>query len=158
VGSLGGGSGSAGLEGGGSAGEGRSSAAPRTSATGSARLPTLRSPTPPSATLWTTTAIRGPGGERLEVLLGHAGVAPPRCRRGDARGPRTRRRFAQDRSLRVLREVGVVEVREDGRRRLYRLNGRALKPIHDWVKAYEDSWSERLDQLDAVLEDLKRKD
>ena len=60
--------------------------------------------------------------------------------------------------LRVLREVGVVEVREDGRRRLYRLNGHALKPIHDWVKAYEDTWSERFDQLDAVLEDLKRKD
>ena len=36
--------------------------------------------------------------------------------------------------LRVLREVGVVDVREDGRQRLYRLNGRALKPIHDWVK------------------------
>ena len=45
--------------------------------------------------------------------------------------------------LRVLREVGVVEVREDGRRRLYRLNGQALKPIHDWVKAYEQPWSER---------------
>jgi len=60
--------------------------------------------------------------------------------------------------LRVLREVGVVEVREDGRRRVYRVNGRALKPIHDWVKAYEDTWSERFDQLDAVLEDLKRKD
>ena len=60
--------------------------------------------------------------------------------------------------LRVLREVGAVEVREDGRRRLYRLNGAALKPIHDWVKAYEQSWNERFEQLDAVLEDLKRKD
>jgi DNA-binding transcriptional ArsR family regulator len=58
--------------------------------------------------------------------------------------------------LRVLREVGAVEVREDGRRRLYRLNGRALKPIHDWVKTYERSWSERFDRLDAVLEELKR--
>jgi DNA-binding transcriptional ArsR family regulator len=60
--------------------------------------------------------------------------------------------------LRVLREVGAVEVREDGRRRLYRLNGRALKPIHDWVRTYERSWSERFDQLDLVLEDLKRKE
>src|SRR5579862_8761576 len=34
--------------------------------------------------------------------------------------------------LRVLREVGAVEVREVGRQRLYRLNGGALKPIHDW--------------------------
>jgi DNA-binding transcriptional ArsR family regulator len=58
--------------------------------------------------------------------------------------------------LRVLREVGAVDVREDGRRRLYRLNGHALKPIHDWVKGYERSWSERFDELDVVLEELKQ--
>src|SRR5918994_3422851 len=57
--------------------------------------------------------------------------------------------------LRVLREVGVVDVREQGRRRLYRLNGDALRPIHDWVKNYERFWSERFDELDAVLEELK---
>ena len=60
--------------------------------------------------------------------------------------------------LRVLREVGAVDVREDGRRRLYRLNGHALKPIHDWVKDYERTWSDRFDRLDAVLEDLKREE
>jgi DNA-binding transcriptional ArsR family regulator len=60
--------------------------------------------------------------------------------------------------LRVLREVGAVEVRGDGRRRLYRLNGHALKPIHDWVSEYERSWSERFDQLDIVLEELKDKE
>ncbi len=57
--------------------------------------------------------------------------------------------------LRVLREVGVVEVRVEGRQRVYTLNGPALKPIHDWVKNYERSWSERFDDLDAVLEELK---
>lgn len=57
--------------------------------------------------------------------------------------------------LRVLREVGAVRVREDGRRRLYRVNADALKPIHDWVSAYEKSWSERFDALDAVLEELQ---
>lgn len=57
--------------------------------------------------------------------------------------------------LRVLREVGVVDVRDEGRRRLYRLNGQALKPIHDWVKNYERSWSVRFEQLDIVLEELK---
>ncbi len=56
--------------------------------------------------------------------------------------------------LRVLREVGAVEMREAGRQRLYRLNGEALKPIHDWVKNYERSWSERFDQLDSVLAEL----
>jgi DNA-binding transcriptional ArsR family regulator len=60
--------------------------------------------------------------------------------------------------LRVLREVGVVDVREAGRQRLYRLNGHGLKPIHDWVKRYERSWSERFEQLDAVLEELKEKE
>lgn len=60
--------------------------------------------------------------------------------------------------LRVLREVGAVEVRDDGRRRLYRLNGLALKPIHDWVSNYERLWSDRFDQLDLVLEDLKPKE
>lgn len=57
--------------------------------------------------------------------------------------------------LRVLREVGVVGVREEGRQRFYRLNAPALKPIHDWVKSYERLWSERFDLLDDVLEDLK---
>ena len=60
--------------------------------------------------------------------------------------------------LRVLREVGLVEVRDYGRQRLYRLDGQALKPIHDWVKNYERSWSERFDRLDVVLEELKQKE
>jgi len=60
--------------------------------------------------------------------------------------------------LRVLREVGAVDVREEGRRRLYRVNGHALKPIHDWVKNYERSWSDRFDRLDVVLETLKQED
>lgn len=58
--------------------------------------------------------------------------------------------------LRVLREVGLVDVRDAGRQRLYRLNGPALKPIHDWVQAYERTWSERFEQLDVVLDDLKQ--
>jgi DNA-binding transcriptional ArsR family regulator len=60
--------------------------------------------------------------------------------------------------LRVLREVGLVDVRGDGRQRLYRLNGQALKPIHDWVKEYERTWAERFDQLDVVLEELEEKE
>ncbi|HEY3470145.1 MAG TPA: metalloregulator ArsR/SmtB family transcription factor [Amycolatopsis sp.] len=60
--------------------------------------------------------------------------------------------------LRVLREVGAVDVRGDGRQRLYRLNGAALKPIHDWVKRYERTWAERFELLDDVLEDLKEQE
>ncbi|MGH2369800.1 MAG: ArsR/SmtB family transcription factor [Chloroflexota bacterium] len=57
--------------------------------------------------------------------------------------------------LRVLRDVGLVQARREGRQRLYRLNGRPLKPIHDWVKNYERTWNERFEALDQVLDDLK---
>ena len=60
--------------------------------------------------------------------------------------------------LRVLREVGLVEVRDQGRQRMYRLNGKSLKPIHDWVKNYEQTWTERFEALDEVLEELKGKE
>jgi DNA-binding transcriptional ArsR family regulator len=59
--------------------------------------------------------------------------------------------------LRVLREVGLVDVREEGRQRLYRVNGPALKPIHDWVSGFERTWAERFDRLDVVLDELKRR-
>ena len=60
--------------------------------------------------------------------------------------------------LRVLREVGLVRAREEGRQRIYRLNGRPLKPIHDWLRRYEETWSERFDRLDEVLEELKEEE
>jgi DNA-binding transcriptional ArsR family regulator len=60
--------------------------------------------------------------------------------------------------LRVLREVGLVHVRDDGRQRKYRLNGLPLKPIHDWVKTYEQLWAQRFDLLDVVLQELKDKE
>jgi DNA-binding transcriptional ArsR family regulator len=60
--------------------------------------------------------------------------------------------------LRVLREVGAVDVRDAGRQRLYRVNGRALKPIHDWVGRFERTWTERFELLDEVLDELKRQE
>src|SRR5687768_3020608 len=54
--------------------------------------------------------------------------------------------------LKVLREVGLVEVRDEGRRRLYCLKGESLKPIHDWVSTYERTWNERFEAMDEVLE------
>jgi hypothetical protein len=75
-----------------------------------------------------------------------------------ARGSRANARDAAA-GLRLLKHsVPAVDVRERGRQRLYRLNGHALKPIHDWVKNYERSWSERFNQLDVVLEELKKKE
>jgi DNA-binding transcriptional ArsR family regulator len=56
--------------------------------------------------------------------------------------------------LKVLREVGLVEVREAGRQRLYRLNGRPLEPVYQWVKGYERTWADRFERMDAVLAEL----
>lgn len=57
--------------------------------------------------------------------------------------------------LRVLREVGLVNARDDGRRRMYRMDGRPLQDIHAWVSRYQTMWDERFDLVDTVLEELK---
>src|SRR5215207_6263601 len=57
--------------------------------------------------------------------------------------------------LAVLRTVGLVLVRVDGRRRWYRVNGAALQPIHEWVRTFERTWNIRLDRLDDLLVELQ---
>ncbi|MCI0700714.1 MAG: metalloregulator ArsR/SmtB family transcription factor [Planctomycetia bacterium] len=57
--------------------------------------------------------------------------------------------------LGVLEKVGLVTVREAGRQRFYKLNAKALKPIHDWVKTFERLWNERLDRLADYLNELQ---
>ena len=56
--------------------------------------------------------------------------------------------------LRVLREVDLVHVRDEGRQRMYRLNAGPLKGIHDWLAKYEQAWNKRFDLMDTVLEEL----
>jgi len=60
--------------------------------------------------------------------------------------------------LKVLKEVGLVTSRTDGRRRLYRLEASALRPIYDWVSEFERLWNERLDRLDNYLDEVQRKE
>jgi len=60
--------------------------------------------------------------------------------------------------LRVLSEVGLVQSRAVGRRRLYRLDPTSLRPVGDWVAKYEQLWNERLDRLDDYLSELQRRD
>jgi len=60
--------------------------------------------------------------------------------------------------LRVLREVGLVSMREAGQQRLYRLNGAGLKPVYDWVKPFEQLWQERLDRLADYLLELQTRE
>jgi DNA-binding transcriptional ArsR family regulator len=54
--------------------------------------------------------------------------------------------------LSVLRQVGLVDVRRDGRQQVYKLNAGGLKPIHDWVKTYERFWSQQLQRIKATAE------
>ena len=61
---------------------------------------------------------------------------------------------AVSKHLRVLRTVRLVSVRSRGRQRLYELNPRELKPVHDWVKEYERFWAH---QLDRIKERAERK-
>ena len=60
--------------------------------------------------------------------------------------------------LAVLRAVGLVSVRVDGRRRWYRVNGPALQPVYEWVRGFESTWNSRLDRLDDVLVGLQTKE
>ena len=57
--------------------------------------------------------------------------------------------------LRVLREVGLVQVRDEGRQRLYRLDAGPLRSIADWVRPFERAMSERFDLMDTVIQELK---
>ncbi len=59
--------------------------------------------------------------------------------------------------LRVLREVGLVSVREAGQQRLYKLDARGLKPIHDWVGGFEEFWNQSFERLNAYVKELQRK-
>ena len=81
------------------------------------------------------------GGERsVTDLVEQLGVAQP----------------VVSKHLRVLREVGLVGVRDEGRARIYRLEPGPLRAVYDWVKGYERLWSARFDLLDTVLDELRR--
>ena len=60
--------------------------------------------------------------------------------------------------LAVLRTVDLVRSRSAGRRRLYRINADALRPVHEWTGAFERLWNRRLDQLDEVLAELQQEE
>src|SRR5262245_30101056 len=59
--------------------------------------------------------------------------------------------------LRVLREVGLVRVRGAGKQRLYDLDARGLRPVHEWVGGFERFWSEGFERLDKYVQELKQK-
>lgn len=60
--------------------------------------------------------------------------------------------------LRVLREVGLVRMREAGQQRLYALNAKGLEPIHAWVGGFEAFWNETFDRLNDYLKQIDREE
>jgi DNA-binding transcriptional ArsR family regulator len=60
--------------------------------------------------------------------------------------------------LRVLSEVGLVRCRAEGRHRLYRLEPARLRPLHQWLAKYEQAMNDRLDRVDAYLQELQHKE
>jgi DNA-binding transcriptional ArsR family regulator len=81
------------------------------------------------------------GGERpVTVLARDLGMTQPQA----------------SKHLRVLREVGLVRVRGAGKQRLYDLDARGLRPVHEWVGGFEEFWNETLDRLDEYVRNLKQ--
>jgi DNA-binding transcriptional ArsR family regulator len=57
--------------------------------------------------------------------------------------------------LRVLKDVGLVHLRRDGRRMLYRTNAEAIRPLHEWTSTFERFWTH---QLNRIKERAEKKD
>jgi DNA-binding transcriptional ArsR family regulator len=60
--------------------------------------------------------------------------------------------------LRVLREVGLVRVRDAGRRRLYTLDARKLKPVREWLGGFEEFWNDSFDRLNTYVQQLEHEE
>jgi DNA-binding transcriptional ArsR family regulator len=54
--------------------------------------------------------------------------------------------------LKVLRQVGLVRVRRNGRHMYYRTNAEALRPVHEWTKFFERFWRHQLDSVKEKAE------
>ena len=89
--------------------------------------------------------VRVVGETRIELLQ----VEPERGESLELQQPQV------SKHLKVLREVGLVACDRVGRQRVYRVNGAALRPIHDWVRSFEQLWNDRYDRLDDLLVELQ---
>ncbi len=63
---------------------------------------------------------------------------------------------AVSKHLRVLRGAGLVDVRADAQRRLYRLVPEPLVEIDDWLVPFRQAWARRLDALEAHLDRMEK--
>lgn len=60
--------------------------------------------------------------------------------------------------LRVLKDVGLVHVRRDGRRMLYRTNVEAIRPLHLWTSTFERYWSQQLNRIKERAERMNQEE
>jgi DNA-binding transcriptional ArsR family regulator len=97
-------------------------------------------------------AIADPTRRRILELLKDGEVAA-----GDLCGEFAISRPAVSRHLRVLREVGLVQSRVDGQRRVYTLDARPLAELDAWLEPYRRFWVQRLDALDTEIRRGRRK-
>jgi DNA-binding transcriptional ArsR family regulator len=65
------------------------------------------------------------------------------------------RQPATSKHLRVLREVGLVHVQQVGKQRVYGLDARGLRRIHDWTGGFEEFWLQSFDRLNEYVKTLK---
>ena len=95
------------------------------------------------------TALSDPTRRRIVEMLadGERAVAEIAAE-FDISGP------AVSQHLKVLREAGVVAVRRDAQRRIYRLEGEGLSEIEAWISRVRRFWGDRLDRLESALRDV----
>ena len=60
--------------------------------------------------------------------------------------------------LGVLKQVGIVSERKEGRYRVYKVNAAKLKPIQEWVIQFEKYWTNSLDYLEGYLNEIQSKE
>ncbi|WP_152364548.1 ArsR/SmtB family transcription factor [Microlunatus speluncae] len=89
---------------------------------------------------------------RREIL---GALAVEECSVGDLVGSLQLSQPVVSKHLAVLRAVRLVDVRNDGRRRVYRLVPTALLPMEEWLAGFRHLWSARLDRFDDVLAELR---
>jgi DNA-binding transcriptional ArsR family regulator len=65
---------------------------------------------------------------------------------------------ATSKHLRVLREVGLVDVRKIGKQRVYRLDARGIQPVHEWTGGFVEFWAASFDRLDDYVQELQKEE
>jgi DNA-binding transcriptional ArsR family regulator len=95
-------------------------------------------------------AIAEPQRRRILTLLReHAHPAADVARALGLKQPAT------SKHLRVLREVGLVRVQRVGKQRVYGLDARGLRPVHEWTGGFESFWNVSFDRLEAYVQELQ---